>query len=100
MHQLHIALRNGFGGHEVAIGVNGSVVYSARNVTTDLRISRADSLDVDVTRPRVRLDVTVSPPGKHASREIDVVAYPAVAIDVKTDGAIAIAPLASAPRYM
>jgi len=100
MHQLHIALRDGFRGHEVAIQVDGSVVYSERNVTTDLRISRADALDVDVTGPRVRLDVTVSPPGEHASHEIDVATYPAVAIDLKTDGAIAIAPLASAPHYM
>ena len=81
MHPLHIALQDGFQGQHVRISVNGQSVFDRPGVTTDLRISRADAVDVSAPAQRVRIEATVDPGGVSGATEVDVVATPHVAID-------------------
>jgi uncharacterized protein (DUF2345 family) len=81
MHPLHIALHDGFQGQHVRISVNGQSVFDRAGVRTDLRISRADAVDVIAPAQHVRIEATVDPGGVSGATEVDVVATPHVAID-------------------
>jgi len=82
MHPLHIALQDGFQGQHVRITVNGQGVYDRAGVRTDLRIARADAVDVSAPAPRARIEVTAEPGGYSGAADVDVVATPYVAIDL------------------
>ncbi|MCF7764827.1 MAG: hypothetical protein K9N62_14240 [Verrucomicrobia bacterium] len=69
--KLHIKLREGFRDNSVLIRVNGKEVYRKSGVSTDLTISYADALEVDVKQPVVSLEVTVEG-GAQGSREVRV----------------------------
>lgn len=82
MHTLHIALQDGFRQHSVVVTVDGRTIYDRQDVTTDLRISRADAVDTEVPQSVVRIDVTVQPGPITATREHDVQASPYLAISL------------------
>jgi hypothetical protein len=86
MHPLHIALHDGFQGQHVRISVNGQSVFDRAGVRTDLRISRADAVDVNAPAQHVRIEATVDPGGVSGGTEVDVVATPYVAIDFTGNG--------------
>lgn len=56
---LRVRLGDGFKDDTVRLRVNGEQVYHKSGVTTDLRISRADTVDVAAAAPGVRLEVAV-----------------------------------------
>lgn len=89
MNVLHIALNGGFQGQRVTIAVNGRKVYQRDGLTTDLRISHADAVDVDMQDARqAEVTVTVHPGAGPQSTTVDVEATPHVAIELEADGAV------------
>ncbi|MGE0259309.1 MAG: hypothetical protein AB7H71_08630 [Alphaproteobacteria bacterium] len=86
MHPLHIALHDGFQGNHVRISVDGQTVFDRAGVRTDLRISRADAVDVSAPAQHVRIEVTVDPGGVAGATEVDAAATPYVAIDLAGSG--------------
>lgn len=99
MHPLHIALQDGFRDQHVVIRADGRVVYDRRDVTTDLRISHADEVEVTLDRPQVRIEVTVRPPALSAGRDHDATAFPYLAVSV-AGGEIVFRPSGEAFRYL
>lgn len=83
MSTLHIALQDGFAGDEVAIRVDGREVYRKPGVRTDLRISRADGLDVEAG-PRARVEVEAR--GLTAAADVEPQATPHLSISLDRDG--------------
>lgn len=74
---LRVRLGDGFQDNTVTLRVNGQQVFHKSGVTTDLRISRADSVDLPVGSSIVRLEVAVDG-GPSAAREIDPAETPFV----------------------
>ena len=66
---LRVRLGDGFRNDTVSVRVNGVQVFHKSGVSTDLRISRADSVDVPVGTPTVRLEMSVDG-GPSAVKEI------------------------------
>ncbi len=66
---LRVRLGDGFNNDTVSLWVNGEQVFHKSGVTTDLRISRADSVDVPVGTSPVRLEISVDG-GPRAVKEI------------------------------
>jgi hypothetical protein len=87
MHPLHIALHNGFQGNHVVIEIGGRIVFDRTGVTTDLRISRADAVDVEVDGEQVPITVTVLP-GVSGSIDLNVAQSPYLAVDLQPDGTL------------
>ena len=56
---LHVALQEGFDNDNVTIRLNDETIYESGNVATDLRISRADAVEVPLNEGRQRLSVTL-----------------------------------------
>ncbi len=83
MHPLHIALQDGFRQNSVAITVDGRTVYNKSGVTTDLRISRADAVDVELPQATARIGVAVGPGNITATRDHDAQAAPYLAISLE-----------------
>ncbi len=83
---LHVSLRDGFQNATVTITVNGSDAYRKSNVTTNLTISHADSIDVPVDGPTARLEVAVDG-GPRRTEDIPVAETPYVNVRI-TDGAM------------
>ena len=100
MPTLHIALQDGFKNHTVKIEVDGVRVYSQQGVSTDLRISLAASLDVEVAKPLVSVHVSVDPGLLTAAREVDVLATPYLLVSVNAAGAMQLTPTTELPLYM
>jgi hypothetical protein len=83
MSPLHIALQDGFAGDEVAIRVDGREVYRKPGVRTDLRISRADAVDVDAG-PNAKVEVEAR--GRTAAIHVDPKATPHLAVSLGPQG--------------
>ena len=66
---LRVRLGDGFRNDTVSLRVNGEQVFHKSGVTTDLRLSRADSVDLPVGSQVVRLEVSVNG-GPSAFKEI------------------------------
>lgn len=93
MAQLTIKLRDGFRRDQVTIRANDKQIYRKADVNTDLTISFADSVNVELDQPQVRLDVEVA--GKQSgSVDIRVGDTPFVDIAI-VDGELQIRPSAS-----
>jgi membrane-associated protease RseP (regulator of RpoE activity) len=99
MHPLHIALHNGFQGDHVVIEIGGRIVFDRTGVTTDLRISRADAVDVEVEAEQVTITVTVLP-GVSGSTDLNVAASPYLAVDLEPDGTLRWIPSHEPFRYL
>ena len=100
MSTLHISLDEGFHGHSVVIFIGAHQVYQERDVTTDLRISRAAAFDAEVAPGLAQVNVRVEPGGLVGNVDIDTIATPYLSIAIDPSGAIVFRPCASMPRYM
>jgi len=96
---MHIALHDGFAGQTVTIVVDGRQVYRRSGVQTDLRISRADSIDVETQVTVATVEVSAQPGNLQASAQVDVKVTPYVAVDI-VRGAIKLTPAAEPFQYM
>lgn len=67
--QLHIKLRDGFRDDTVTVQVNDRQVFHRSNVRTDLAISYADGVDVDVVGDLARVQISVEG-GPSASKAV------------------------------
>ena len=83
MHSLHIALQDGFRENSVTITVDGRTVYDKHGVVTDLRISRADSVDIEGVAAKVQVAVLVNPGNITATWDHDAQAAPYLAISLE-----------------
>lgn len=83
MGALHIALQDGFAGEPVVIRLDGREVYRKDRVRTDIRISRADAVDVETADGAGALEVEAR--GQTASTAVDPAREPYVAVSL--DGA-------------
>ena len=99
VHPLHIALHDGFTGQKVRISVNGQTVLD-RPVRTDLRISRADAVDISAPAQRVTLAATVEPSGITGTIDVDAAATPYVSLDLQPGGGLLWTTSAEPFRYM
>ena len=81
---LHVALQEGFDNDNVSIRLNDDPIYESAGVTTDLRISRADAVEVPLTEGRLRLSVSL--PDRDLSGSIVVQGTDAVYVGVSVDG--------------
>ncbi len=100
MTQLHIALEDGFQDHAVTISLDDHQVYSRKGVTTDLRISRADGLALDLAASQAQLRVSVEPGGMQASVSVDAQATPYLGISLTSSGGIVFTTSCDMPRYL
>ena len=100
MHTLHIALHDGFTDDIVTIRVNGREVFRKSHVRTDLRLSRADGVDVQVDSTKALVEVAVDPGELLKSTEVDLSKTPNLAISRVKDIGITFAPQSEAFRYM
>ena len=64
---LHVALQEGFENDNVTIRLNDETIYENANVSTDLRISRADAIEVPLQDGRQRLSVSLPDRGLSGS---------------------------------
>ncbi|MCV2369420.1 hypothetical protein [Roseateles oligotrophus] len=102
MSRLQIDLQDGFQGQAVTIEVNGRQAYSRSGVSTDLRISRADALELDLedgSHP-TKLRVLVEPGHHQALFELDVESTPFLAISLRDGTTIEFTASKEMPRYM
>ena len=90
---LRVRLGDGFQNNTVSLRVNGEQVFHKSGVTTDLRISRADSVDLPVATPSMRLEVSVDG-GPSAVKEITPALTPFVDANV-VDGRLELQALPS-----
>jgi len=81
---LHVALQEGFDNDNVVIRLNDEPIYESAGVTTDLRIGRADAVDVPLTDGRLRLIVSL--PDRHMSAAVVVQGTDAVYVGVSVEG--------------
>jgi hypothetical protein len=100
MPRIHIALHDGFRGNHVVITVDGNVVFDRNGVRTDLRISRADAIDVDVAAASVAVAVNVDPGAIAGAVTVDVAATPFLAIDLLDGGKLRFTHSAEPFAYM
>src|SRR5262249_13190925 len=97
MSTLHIALQDGFAGDDVAIRVDGREVYRKGGVRTDLRISRADGLEVEAgARARVEVEAR----GLTAATDVEPQATPHLGISLTRDGRVQMKPSAEPFAYL
>lgn len=84
MPRLHIALQDGFTGEPVSIRLDGVEVYRKPRVSTDLRISRADAVDVEVLSSRATVELEVR--AERATIRIDPQETPFLAVSLDPEG--------------
>jgi hypothetical protein len=84
MATLHIDLQDGFAGDSVVIRLDGREVYRKDGVKTDLRISRADAVDVQAANPTATVEVEAR--GQSASASVDVTREPYLSVSLDADG--------------
>lgn len=100
MPKLHIALHDGFAGQRVQIKVNGRAVFDRAGVRTDLRISRADAIDVEAPLQPSRISITIDPGGISGATEVAPGPTPYLAADLEENGHIRWTPSAEPFRYL
>jgi hypothetical protein len=84
MSTLHIALQDGFTNDTVAISLDGREVYRKDGVKTDLRISRADAIDVETAGGNVTVEVRAK--SQSGSISLDPNRTPFLAASLDADG--------------
>lgn len=100
MANLHIALQDGFQQDTVIIYANGRTVYQKAGVTTNLAISLADTLELEVEKEAVRVEVVVASRDQRASITVNPGQTPYLAIQLGQEGALRLLPSAYPFRYM
>jgi hypothetical protein len=81
---LHIALQDGFAGEPVVIRLDGREVYRKDAVRTDLRISRADAVDLDAHAGQATVEVEAR--GQAASASVDAARTPYLSVNLDGSG--------------
>jgi hypothetical protein len=84
MTTLHIALQDGFAGDSVAISLDGREIYRKEGVRTDLRISRADGIDVETSATASQVEVQAR--SHSASTSLDPAKTPYLAVNLDASG--------------
>ena len=84
MSTLHIALQDGFTNDTVAISLDGREVYRKDGVKTDLRISRADAIDVEAAGAHATVEVRAK--AQSGSTSLDPARTPYLAVSLDADG--------------
>src|SRR3990167_2386663 len=100
MTPLHIALEDGFDGHDVTIQIGDRKVYGRQGVKTDLRISRADAVEVALSSAQAHVVVSVEPCALRASIDLDALTTPYLTISIGPPGTIQLTASPDMPRYM
>ena len=81
---LHVALQEGFDNDNVLMRLNDQPVYESAGVTTDLRIGRADAVEVPLGEGRLRLSVTL--PDRGISGAVVIQSTNTVFVGVSVEG--------------
>ena len=87
-HSLRITLREGFRGHTVVIVVNGDEVFRRSGLSTGGAMARIEPVELVVEHRLVELLVSVTPGDYLASLDLDVTAYPHLAISLVGEGTV------------
>ena len=87
-HPFHVTLRDGFGGQTVILCVNRREVYQRDGVTTDPVTGRADAVDLMAPSGMVRIAVSVHPGDYAATFDLDVAAFPYLALGLVGEGTV------------
>lgn len=98
MAMLHIALQDGFAGNPVAIRLDGREVYRKPDVRTDLRISRADGIDLEV--PTAGATIEVEAGGRSAAAQVLPTRTPYLAVNLDAEGRPALSASAEPFAYL
>jgi hypothetical protein len=99
MPNISIALQDGFRNDSVTLTIDGHEVYRKADVSTNLAIGLAESVDVSASGDVVRLDVEIPSRTTQASSTVDVGQTPYVGISVSEDGTPQIVCSKQAFRY-
>jgi hypothetical protein len=67
---VHFDFQDGFINDTIILKVNGKEVFSKQNITTDLRISFAESFTTEIVNGQVKLDVLIPTKNLSLSRNI------------------------------
>jgi hypothetical protein len=81
---LHVALQEGFDHDRIELRLNGASIYERTDVTTDLRIGRADAVEVPMGAGPMRLSVSL--PDRDIAGSIEVRGGGATYVGVSLDG--------------
>ena len=81
---LHVALQEGFDADSVLVRLNDKPIYENSDVTTDLRISRADVVEVPLGDGPLRLSVSL--PDRDISGSVVVQGKSTVYVGVSVTG--------------
>ena len=82
MSNLVIDLQDGFANDRVEVRVNDRQVYAKDGVSTDLRLSRADGVRLQLAKGPVEVHVNVSSRGLSATERLDISADVYLAVSV------------------
>jgi hypothetical protein len=96
---LRIELQDGFEADEVICTVGGREVARRSAVRTDLRISRADAIELDVPDAPVTVGVQVPTRDLAAEHELDPRTHPYLLVRI-VDGRLEATPSAEMPFYL
>jgi hypothetical protein len=86
---IHLAFQDGFDGDEVAVSVDGRVVYRGEDVTTRTQTSHAADTQLDVPEHPFSLEVEVSTRGVREILSLDPAAHPNVTFSLR-DGRLVV----------
>jgi hypothetical protein len=89
-HSLHITLREGFRGHTVVIVVDADEVFRRSDVTSGPAMARIETVEIVVQHRLVEMMVSVTPGDYVASLDLDVAAYPHLAISLVGEGTVSV----------
>ena len=81
---LHVALQEGFDNDNVLMRLNDDPIYESAGVTTDLRIGRADAVEVPLSEGRLQLIISL--PDRDLSGSVVVQGTDAVYVGVSVEG--------------
>lgn len=99
MATLRIELQDGFEGDDVVCTVDGRDVLRRSAVRTDLRISRADAIEVEVPDDPLTVEVQVPNRSLAAEVRLDPRAQPYVLVRI-VEGRLEVRPAADMPFYL
>ena len=99
MNNLHIAFQDGFASDTVIVTVNGAEKYNKHNVSTNLVISRADTVDVEIEDRTAHVTVSVPSRATRSTLTVDVIDTPYLGVSINNHGELTIIPSKESFRY-
>ncbi len=85
---LHLALQDGFEHDDMVIRVNGEDVFTGTDISTDLRISLATTVDLEVTPGATTIEIVLTTRHLRATHTVDIRAPIYLAINITRDAQI------------